>query len=290
MILLCETWRLVRATSLLVILTVIAAGFLLALGDLSVLTAVNIAGVTSELKQESTLEVFLADGVTIDAIESIKGVIGGFDGVIEVSEIGPDQALDEMSSILGSDLIEILGHNPLPHCLEVRFKPESCNVDYLGGIASDLAVQDEVMEVYFAADWLRSLTRASLISTVVAVLVSAMTSAGILFVYANMQRYASSRRRAVTTGLLLLGVSPWTLRASRLIWTIVVGFLSGLLGLAISTALWMLFTRHVAAVPFFEPGILVLILVASVLLALASTPFFGAPTPGGRAGDTWGAV
>ncbi len=266
-----ETWQLAKTALQDAIFAVAATGLLFAVGDTFILTSLNLVSMISELRKEATLEVFLVDEVTASDIVQLMRMVSELDGVIGVAEKTPEQALEEMSSILGSDLAEILGQNPLPHCLVLRFDPESYDVDYLNHLSANLAMRDEVMEVHFASDWLQGLKRTKNIAVVAAALFSILVSAAALFVFVNLQRQVYYRRIPVVANLLLLGINPWSLRISSLIWSAVVGIGSGLLGLALSMILWQLFNSHIAAVPFFPLPILPLVLAGPALLALISS-------------------
>jgi cell division transport system permease protein len=271
-----ETLRLIRNNAFDLLFTALVAGLLFTLGDIAALTAQDVLALTSDLKKEMTMEVYFADGVAGSDVERVSQSVRKFDGVTDVVKRSPEDALREMSTIMGSDLTEVLGFNPLPYSLEVKFDMDNHDEQYLSQVSANLAIQPEVMEVHFAADWLSSLRKLSSISAVVSSILGVLISACTLFVFAGMQRQMSSRRGAVNKGLLLLGMKPSSIYVSGLSVSLLTGLLSAILALAVTYSLWKTCQAYSLTVPFLSAELLVAALILPVGLScvafLASRP------------------
>ena len=117
---------------------------------------------------------------------------------------------------------------------------------------------------------LENLDKLTTVSIIIAIVLMTMVSAGALFVFANLQRQVSQKRRDVVANLQLLGIDPWTLRVSSVVWAIIVGVMSGGLALGATALLWQLFCKRVVAIPFYEADIMLILLLIPVMLSLIS--------------------
>lgn len=265
-----ETLRLARSVLSETFLVMVIVGLLLTFGYVFLLTTFNLVKAADEYKKEITLEVFLMDGIEREGIERIREYLLEYAEVSDVREKSPDDALAEMSAILGSDLTEVLGYNPLPYSLEVKFVSESYDIDYLNRLSADLALRDEVMEVHFASEWIRNLSRITNIAVMISVGLSAAVAAGVLFVFVGLHRDVTVKRLNVNRGLFLLGMRPRSLGIVNLIWSAGAGLASGVIGVGATWVLWRLFDRHVLDIPFFDTSKAILLAISPVVLALLS--------------------
>jgi len=265
-----EAFRLFKSTLSETLLVLIIIGLLLTFGFVFLLTTFNLVRAADEYRKEVTLEVFLVDGIEREGVDRIKDYLLEYAEVSEVKEKSPDDALAEMSSILGSDLTEVLGYNPLPYSLEVKFISESYDIDYLNRLSADLALRDEVMEVHFASDWIRSLSRITNIAVMISIVLSVAVAAGVLFVFVGLHRDVSIRRRSVNRGLFQLGMRPRALQMVSLIWSACTGLIAGIIGVAMTWILWRLFDRYVLEIPFFDKPQIILLIIAPVFIATLS--------------------
>jgi cell division transport system permease protein len=265
-----EFWRDLKSGVVELLSALIAAGLLFALGDCAVLATMNLAMFSSELKSESALEVFLIDEITESGIDSAVAYVSSLSGVSEVSTKDPEAAMTEMSAILGSDLTDILGFNPLPYSLEVKFEPGSYDAGYLNRISSELALRDEVMEVQYASEWLDNLERLTDTSYVITGVLLALVVISSLFIFVSLHRYISERRRDIVLNLRLLGISPWRLRTISVMRALIIGIVAGVAGIGITMLLWKLCCEYIVTVPFLTPELIVLVIAVPVVLALIS--------------------
>ncbi len=248
----------------------VVVGLLLTFGYVFLLTTFNLVKAADEYKKEITLEVFLVDDIGREGIDRIREYLLEYAEVSDVREKSPDDALSEMSAILGSDLTEVLGYNPLPYSLEVKFVSELYDVDYLNRLSADLALRDEVMEVHFASEWIRNLSRITNIAVMISVGLSAAVAAGVLFVFVGLHRDVTVKRQNVNRGLYLLGMRPRSLQAVNVIWSVAVGLASGVIGVGATWVLWRLFDHYVLEIPFFDTSKAVLLACSPVVLSLLS--------------------
>ncbi len=265
-----ETFRLFRSTVWQLIPTVMVASLLLALGYTILLGLHNLIFSSEEIKQGVTLDIYIADDAEESRITELKTMLESNSEVVAVSDKSPEEALEEMSSILGSDLTEVLGYNPLPRSLEVRFSSESANVSYLGQLAADIAARDEVFEVQYAAEWLNNFSDFLVLSERIAITLSALLAVGVLLIFINIQgRIAIERRGSVRT-LLLLGASPNVGAVSLHIWSIVMGLLSSGAAIFIVWGLWRIVSEKMLEIVFFERDQIAILILVPVLLAVLS--------------------
>ncbi len=265
-----EFWRGLKSGIVELLSALIAAGLLFALGDSAILATITLSSFSSELKSESVLEVFLIDEITQDGIDSAKTYISSLSGVSNMTVKDPEAAMDEMSAILGSDMTDVLGFNPLPFSLEVRFEPGSCDADYLNRISSGIALRDEVMEVQYASEWLDNLEKLTRTTYIITGILLALVIISSLFIFVSLHRHISTRRRDIVRNLRLLGIPPQSLIVISMMRAIFVGIIAGAAGVGITILLWKLCCNYVVTIPFLTTGFTVLAIAAPVLLALIS--------------------
>jgi len=266
-----ETWRLFKSEFSELLLAVLAAGMLFTMGNVFVLATIDLDAFSTDLKREAVLEVYFEDDVQREQIDSIKTMIASSEGVVAITEKGPDDALDEMSSILGSDLTEVLGFNPLPFSLEVAFVPETHRTSALDSLSTELVKQEAVMEVHFASEWIDNLNRLNRLALVVCVVICAMILLGAAFVFASLQRHIYTKRLQVIHNLVLLGMRKAVVRTSVLLLSGITGALSSIVALAVTFVLWKLAIRYIARFPYFELSTLGLVIVVPIVVAIASS-------------------
>jgi cell division protein FtsX len=254
-----ESVRLFRSTFIASIHAVLAAGLMASLACISVLAALNVIDLTSRFRSETVLEVFLIDGVTEEQVNTLAEDVARIQGATGVDVKSPEQALDEMSGILESDLTEVLGTNPLPYSVLISFNPDSIGVDFLRRTATELADRDEVMEVHFPEDWLADIDLVTRGSLVAGILVSLLAVAGAVFVFVSVRRYAETRYMSTLRTLLLLGMRPVTARLILLVWGLGIGMAAGIFGLCVVAALWIAAGSYVNSFSFLP--------IAAVILA-----------------------
>ena len=131
------------STSLVLLLIGIVALLLLTANDLS-----------RQLKQEMTIEVILKESITDTQITSLRRTIQEAPYCSVCSYISKDDALKDMTKVMGTDPSQFLEYNPFYASFNIRLEAEyACN-DSLKAIEKNLSSIQGVREVTWQKDLL----------------------------------------------------------------------------------------------------------------------------------------
>lgn len=133
------------STALVLILIGIITLLLLSAGKLS-----------SELREEMTLELVLDDGLGQNEITHLQNRLAKADYTRECTYISKEDALDEMSAEMGVDPSEFLQYNPFYASLSLKLKAEYANRDSLGKYVPMLQEMSQIKEVNYERELLDS--------------------------------------------------------------------------------------------------------------------------------------
>lgn len=131
------------STSLVLLLIGIVTLMLLTANDLS-----------KQLKQEMTVEVILKETITDSQLSSVRRSIENAPYSIECSYISKDDALKEMTKVMGTDPSLFLEYNPFYASFNIRLDAHYASNDSLKLIERRISAMDGVREVTWQKDLL----------------------------------------------------------------------------------------------------------------------------------------
>lgn len=100
------------------------------------------------------MELFLEDSLPDSAITYLTEMVEDLDAADTVQFISKDDAREQLSALIGEDLLEGFDDNPLPRSILIRFKSEYLKSGYMDNLVGQLRELTGVYEVYFPGHWL----------------------------------------------------------------------------------------------------------------------------------------
>ncbi len=194
------------------------------------------------------LEAYLQPGAEQQA-DSLAEVLRRRGGVEEVKVVGKERAAELFAEEYGEELFDLLGENPLPASLRIRYNPTKISRGTLDQEALEIGKLDGIEEVVFEGDLL-----ARLESVIQAVRNKLFFIAGIIAAVSlllTLQAVRVSARaverwvRAVT----IIGGSAWQVQAPFLVAGTISGVLGGGLGIGLILILQQVFQGSGGIVP-----------------------------------------
>jgi cell division transport system permease protein len=195
---------------------------------------------TEDVREQIGLRIFLFDDATKREIDGLQGRIERTPHVESVEFVSKQEALDLLRTDLEDpDITKELNSNPLPASFDVH--PD--DPDSIESIRSDLAppnangkpqpispIVEEVKDSREEAIEIRGVTQGVLI---VLSVIAGLLLVGSLMLVANTIRLSIFARRREVEVMRLVGATSWFIRWPFMIEGLIVGFLGGVLAVAI---------------------------------------------------------
>lgn len=204
---------------------------LLVLG-IAILLVVNSSYIADTVESDVEIMVFLEQGLSEDAMRSLRSEVTGISGVKQVDFISRDEALESLERQLekGGELRASLGgENPLPDAFKIQTqKPQQVSsvaaaVSGLSGVKKVRYGQEVVSKLFSLTYWVR------LIGSVIIVLLAICA----VFLIATTIRLALFARRREISIMKYVGATDWFVRWPFLLDGIFLGGIGALLAIGI---------------------------------------------------------
>lgn len=187
--------------------------------------------------------------------------------------ISRQQALEEMKSYIGSDIVDLLDYNPLPPVINLYLKPQYTSYDSLQLISNRLIASDIVDDVFYNKDLIYQLNdNISLVSSVLGVITFLLFVIAMALINNTIRLLIYSKRQEIKT-MQLVGASDWFIMRPFVLNSALQGLLAGLLAVLV-IILSILFIQSHTTVPFkvydLEITIVVVILSGILITGLAT--------------------
>lgn len=212
----------------------------------------NLSAVERELRSGVTMDVFLADGLSPDAINDLQSQILDIEGIVELKYLSKQDALFKMRETFGLDMIQDIDDNPFPASIILKIDEPRMKPGVSDSLAAEISWLPGVEDVVFAGEMLERLghmldsVRALGISIAVLVCFSAV------FIVGNTVRIAITDRRKAVEIMQLVGAT----RSYILTPFVLLGGLLGLFG-GLMSAVFLRFatgfiSRHLVEVTYLD--------------------------------------
>jgi cell division protein FtsX len=159
-----------------------------------------------DLISQLQMDVFLDEQLPDSAIGDLTFTIEGIDGVNLVAYISKEDARQELSHRIGTDLL--VGYdsiNPLPRSYILTFEPESLNLTDMVEIEQTLTALPGVMDIDYSRRWLEKLEETKSILLHIGLALGAMIALTALISSANNIRLMTRARAVGFRQMSLLG-------------------------------------------------------------------------------------
>jgi len=195
-----------------------------------------IAAGTSErfytrLLSELKMEVFIAEETADSTLPIIKAALGAIDGVQSVEYISREKAREELSRLVGVDLL--VGYdtlNPLPRSYVLDFSPDFLSTVELADIESEIGKQAGISQVFYSKQWLQKAESTRTIILNIGMTLGALILLTALISSVNSIRLSSRARAIGFQQMRLLGAGKLYLAVPFLIEGFLLGGLSAVTG------------------------------------------------------------
>jgi cell division transport system permease protein len=227
-----DEWRRSPGVNVLAVTTLASALFL---AGLVMLVLVNVERRVSALHDDVTVQVYLEDGVSMEARQRLSEEATALEGVSRIEYVSKQEArrrYKEWAADMAS-LIDELEENPLPASLEVFLQPGPRSEELGAAVALELAGWEGVEEVRFDRSWLRRLEALLGLARIGGAGLACLVFAAVVFVMASVLRLAVYARRDEIDIMLLVGATPAFVRGPFLIAGLGQGLLASGLALLI---------------------------------------------------------
>lgn len=205
------------------------------------LVGISIASVAGQQAgQASIVRVYLASDASPDAIASLESRLRSDSRVASVTEVSPEQALQEASSRPGLDsLASLSSTNPFPASLDVQVRQVTAVSAVAGEVVGDSAV-DPVYPTSYDPDTYARLRKIALVVGAIGTGLLLLFIAVAYAVSANSMRAIAAARQAEVIVTRLLGARGWMVRGPFVTEGLMTGALAGALAGAFVAGAWVL--------------------------------------------------
>ena len=205
------------------------------------LVGISIASVAGqEAGQASIVRVYLAADASPGAVAALESRLRADSRVSSVTEISPEQALQEANSRPGLDsLASLSGTNPFPASLDVQVRQVTAVAAVAAEVTGDPAV-DPTYPTSYDPDTYARLRKVALVAGGVAAGLLLLFIAVAYAVAANSMRAIAAARQQEVTVTRLLGARGWMLRGPFVTEGLVTGAFAGALAAAAVAGAWLL--------------------------------------------------
>ncbi|MBS1611652.1 MAG: cell division protein FtsX [Bacteroidetes bacterium] len=215
------------------------------IGIALVLLVLGIAGalgiearrLTTNLKENLTVEVVLKDEVTPEQINSLQASIKGKQYVKNIKFVSKDEAAATLKKDLGEDFLDILGYNPLYDSYLINLYEQYANEQSAETVNKEIAALPGVKQLNFQKNELQNINlvigRASMVILIAAGLLLAF-AISLIF---NTIRLAMFSNRFTIKTMQLFGATRWFIIKPFLGKSILNGLVSGFIACLLLGAL-----------------------------------------------------
>jgi cell division transport system permease protein len=224
--------------------------------------------VIQELRSKVELEVFLGDTMNETQAQEITGQIKKLQGIREALYVSKDEAAQTFAHDFGEDIVKILGSNPLPRSIRLKFLPDYATPESIGRIVPEIRKISPDVDVRYNQSFLGQIEKNARLFTLLTGGIGVLISLATIVLIGYTIRLAMFSRKEKIRTMRLVGATAWLIGAPYVIEGALQGLLAGSLA---SGAVYLLFDQLLFR---YEPGIYQ-VLQPSALLIYPSTVLLG---------------
>ncbi|MCF8383846.1 MAG: permease-like cell division protein FtsX [Chlorobium sp.] len=250
-------------------ITVTISFFALVLLGLFSTVSLSFFDIIQELRSRVELEVFLGDSLTEAQAAGVTGKIRELDGVREAVYVTREEAASIFSRDFGEDVVRILGSNPLPRSIRLKFQPEYAQPDSIAKVVPLITAFAPDLEVRYNQKYLGQIEQNGKLFTLLTGGLGLLIAVATVVLIGYTIRLALYSRQEKIRTMRLVGATAWFIGAPYVIEGALQGILSGLLAAGAVYLVFeqLLYTYEPAMYQILHPSAL-LIYPSLVLLGL----------------------
>ena len=249
-------------------ITVTISFFALVLLALFSTVSLSFLDVIQELRSRVEIEVFLGDSMSepqaLDVVQQVKMV----KGVREAVYVSKDEAAKTFTKDFGEDIVRILGSNPLPRSIRLKFSPDYARPDSLQWIIPKIQSLAPGGDIRYNQLFLGQIEQNARMFTLLTGGIGVTISLATIVLIGYTIRLAMYSRQEKIRTMRLVGATGWFIGAPYVIEGALQGLLSGVLA---AGALWLLSDQLLFR---YEPA-MYQVVQPSVLIVYPATILFG---------------
>jgi cell division transport system permease protein len=238
--------------------TITTVALTLILLDLFLILTLNVQKIIRTFKSQMFLEVFIDNSLDSTMLNQLKISLSRVEGVLKVTYISPDQALERFRKEFGEDPQALLGENPLPSSFQIILSPSYRTSDQADAIAKTIGKLPHVDEVVYHGKFFKMVEKYSHIVLWIDFGLLVVVFASSLLLVSNTLRLTIFSHGRLIQIMQLIGATQGFIRRPYLIQGI---FQGGLGGLICSIVVWGIikivswrFLLHLESIPAFIWG------------------------------------
>ena len=180
-----------------------------------------------EVRSRVELEVFFSEGMNDGQAEALAAKMKSIVGVKDALYISKSEAASRFSHDFGEDVVAILGVNPLPRSVKLKFKPGYSDQQSIARIGKEISQLDYGLDIRYNKEYLSGIERNARLFTLIAAAVGGVIALSTIVMNAYTVRLAMYARRDRIRTMRLVGATRWFISAPFLIEGAVQGLVSG---------------------------------------------------------------
>jgi len=230
-------------------ITVTISFFALVLLGLFSTVSLSFFDVIQEIRSRVELEVFLGESVTEPDAMNIAARIEKLEGVREAIYVSKDAAAKSFTRDFGEDVVKILGSNPLPRSIKLKFLPDYARPEHIERMVSAIRALTPDVDIRYNQSFLGQIEENARLFTMLTGGIGLLISVATIVLIGYTIRLAMYSRKEKIRTMRLVGATGWLIGAPYIIEGAVQGLLAG--GLAAGT-IFLLFDQLLLT---YEPDV-----------------------------------
>ena len=249
-------------------ITVTISFFALVLLGLFGTLSLSFYDVIQELRSRVELEVFLGDSMSEPRAMEAAGDIKRLRGVREAFYVSKDEAARRFNQDFGENVVTILGSNPLPRSVRVKFQPDYARPESVERLVPEIRRIIPGVDIRYNQAALGQIEKNAHLFTLLTGAIGVLISLATLVLIGYTIRLAMYSRQEKIRTMRLVGATGWFIGAPYIIEGALQGLLSG--GMA-AGAIYLLFEQLLLR---YEP-VIYQVMQPSTLLIYPATLLLG---------------
>ncbi len=247
-------------TSLVFIFTL---GFALLVFNFFLWSFWNLNQIGKQMKEKIGMEVYLKDELTFQEVMDLRIYLESQPEIQKVEFKTKEEALEEMKSYFGAELLENLAGNPLPNSFSLEIKEKYKTWDKILALADKIKTQAGVEGVEYGETWVERWDRLSSVFLKVALIFGIFLTLAILLMVTTTVRLIIITKTETLKLLKVLGAKTSFILKPYLLGGILLGFLATSLSVA-----GLYLVHHFFKAKFWTLSFLPLEILAGVILGV----------------------
>jgi cell division transport system permease protein len=249
-------------------ITVTISFFALVLLALFSTVSLSFMDVIQEIRSRVELEVFLGESISDPDAMNMTAHLKSFEGVREAVYVTRDEAARTFTHDFGEDIVRILGSNPLPRSIKLKFLPDYASPERLEQIVPEIRAITQDVDIRYNQTFLGQVEQNARLFTLVTGAIGILISVATIILIGYTIRLAMYSRKEKIRTMRLVGATAWFIGAPYIIEGAIQGLLAGALA---AGAVYLLFDQLLFT---YEPT-LYQVVQSSALLVYPATVVLG---------------